>query len=191
MGLCCFVLTMERQFKEKLKSIKTFEACLYTAVFKYQNLHVVLSLLVLLTQVRPQWCCMREGPHSRSWTAALTARLPWKQEWPKVLRWHKTVTQSYSLKWFSLKSMTINAFWVEHCFGKWSPNTCSLAFWERMSEVGCVGWTELEWQRQQFLKMLSFTVNVYLLNKYFRDLRYHKIIQKFFTSIYIRYQNKL
>lgn len=30
---------MERQFKEKLKSIKTFEACLYTAVFKYQNLH--------------------------------------------------------------------------------------------------------------------------------------------------------
>lgn len=39
LGLCCFVLTVERQFKEKLKSIKTFEACLYTAVFKYQNLH--------------------------------------------------------------------------------------------------------------------------------------------------------
>ena len=38
LGLC-FVLTVERQFKEKLKSIKTFEACLYTAVFKYQNLH--------------------------------------------------------------------------------------------------------------------------------------------------------
>ena len=39
MGLC-FVLTVERQFKEKLKSIKTFEACLYTAVFKYRNLHL-------------------------------------------------------------------------------------------------------------------------------------------------------
>lgn len=28
---------MERQFKEKLNSIKTLEACLYTAVFRYQN----------------------------------------------------------------------------------------------------------------------------------------------------------
>ena len=41
---------------------------------------------------------------------------PENREWPRVLRWHDTVTQSCSSKW-----LTTKAFWVECCFGEWLP----------------------------------------------------------------------
>lgn len=49
-------------------------------------------------------------------------------------------------------------------------------------QQGGKGWEQLERQvknHEQFLKTLSFTINMYFLNKYFRELHYHKIIQNF------------
>lgn len=55
-----FALTMERQFKEKLNSIKIYEACLYAAVSSISIYNVVKSLSELLVHFgAPAVMCIR------------------------------------------------------------------------------------------------------------------------------------
>lgn len=46
-------------------------------------------------------------------------------------------------------------------------------------QQGGKGWEQQVQNHEQFLKTLSFTINMCFLNKYFRELHYHKIIQNF------------